>query len=105
MKTDNPWKEVVLAHSIRHGHPFWEHDPERSLKEVIRSVHKRDFEDWESAVVEDVKSDLRAAVSDAEEFEYQIDKLCAECGARNASEAIEKIRQWNQPTKPTPSST
>ena len=105
MKTDNPWKEAVLAHSIRHGHPFWEHDPERSLKEVIGSIHKRDFEDWESQEVKSMRDDLRRAESDAEDFEETLDKLYKACGAWNATEAIEKIRQWNQPTKPTPSST
>ena len=92
MKTDNPWMEAVLAHSIRHGHPFWENDPERSLKEVVGSIHKRDFEDWESAE------------SDAEDFEETLDKLYKACGAKNATEAFEKIRKWN-PTQTTPSST
>ncbi len=92
MKTDNPWMEAVLAHSIRHGHPFWENDPERSLKEVVGSIHKRDFEDWESAE------------SDAEVFEETLDKLYKACGAKNATEAFEKIRKWN-PTQTTPSST
>ena len=104
MKSDNPWMEAILAHSIRHGHPFWEHDPERSLKEVVGSIHKRDFEDWESQEVESMRSDLRQAESDAEEFEERLDRLCMACGARNASEAIEKIRKWN-PTQTTPSST
>jgi len=104
MKSDNPWMEAILAHSIRHAHPFWEHDPERSLKEVVGSIHKRDFEDWESAEVESMRDDLRQAESDAEDFEETLDKLYKACGAKNASEAFEKIRKWN-PTQTTPSST
>lgn len=104
MKTDNPWKEAILAHSIRQGHPFWEHDPERSLKEVVSSIHKRDFEVWESERVESMRGALRRAESDAEDFEETLDKLCHACGARNPSEAIEKICKWN-PTQTTPSST
>lgn len=104
MKTDNPWKESILAHSIRQGHPFWEHDPERSLKEVIGSIYNRDFEDWESQEVDTLRDDLRQAESDAEELDEKLDALIRACGARNASEAIEKIKKWN-PTQTTPSST
>lgn len=104
MKSDNPWMEAILAHSIRHAHPFWEHDPERSLKEVVGSIKKRHFEDWESTEVESMRDDLRRAESDAEDFEETLDKLYKACGAKNASEAFEKIRKWN-PTQTTPSST
>lgn len=104
MKTDNPWMEAILAHSIRHAHPFWENDPERSLKEVVGSIHKRDFEDWESATVDDLQNCLRSTEEDAARSERQVEKLCEACGTDDFQDALLKIRQWN-PTQTTPSST
>ena len=104
MNTDNPWTEAVLAHSIRHGHPFWEHDPERSLKEVIGSIEKRRFDDWESDRVEELQALLRSAENDSERSERQVEKLCEACGTDDFQDALLKIRKWN-PTQTTPSST
>lgn len=100
MKTDNPWKEAILAHSIRHGHPFWEHDPERSLKEVVGSIKKRHFDDWESATVEDLQNCIRSTEEDAARSERQVEKLCEACGTDDFQDALLTIRQWNPSAQP-----
>lgn len=105
MKTDNPWKEAILAHSIRHGHPFWEHDPERSLKGVKNLVLTERWDAERDDLYRQLRDEAADAEDEAQRLSDRLDDIVAEAGCKNDSEAIEKIRQWNQQTKPTPSST
>ena len=65
----NPWKEALLRSSIRHGHKFYEDDPEKSLEEArvaltemeiqYRVDQQTDFLEGEIRDLEQENADLK----------------------------------------------
>lgn len=71
----NPWKEALLRSSIRHGHKFYDDDPEKSLEEARVALLEQEIRDRVEQQTESLNDEVHDLERENSRLEDQVDKL------------------------------
>jgi len=77
----NPWKEAILRSSIRHGHKFYEDDPEKSLEEARVVLSETEIRDRVKAQTKACEEEAQDAMDKAWMMEQRYEKVIARLAA------------------------
>jgi len=75
MNSDNPWKEALLRSSIRHGHKFYEDDPEKSLKEACVALTEMEFQERVDRATTSLNGEIDDLEIENSKLEDQVENL------------------------------
>jgi SMC interacting uncharacterized protein involved in chromosome segregation len=71
----NPWKEAILRSSIRHGHKFYEDDPEKSLEEARATLLEQEIRDRVEQQTESLNDEVHDLECENTRLEDEVYKL------------------------------
>jgi len=71
----NPWKEAILRSSIRHGHKFYEDDPEKSLREARATLLEQEIRDRVEQQTESLNDEVHDLECENTRLEDEVYKL------------------------------
>lgn len=96
MSTDsNPWKEAILRSSIRHGHKFYEDDPEKSLEEARVAIWEQEVNERVERHTDHLESEIRDLEQEVDDLENERDDLFIEI--KKLKETIQSMKQGDKP--------
>lgn len=87
----NPWKEALLRSSIRHGHKFYEDDPEKSLREAMVTLQEQEIHDRVEQQTSYLESENRELERENVDLEDERDRLYVEI--KDLKAAIKSMKE------------